>query len=293
MSPRIVTRDGVSLAVEHGGRADAETTVVLVHGWAQDRRTWDRVVELLPASVRYVRYDLCGHGESDPPEMTTIDRLADDLAEVVAAFAPTGGLVLAGHSMGGMTIMAMADRYPDLVRDRVRGVVFVSTACADMGRLTLGLRGVAGTVAHRIERAVATALVRYRPQRLPLGRRAAMLGARWLVFGRRPRRADVASVADQLFRAHPASVGAFQNEISLHDRTAALSVLRRTSGVVLAGTADRLCSVRHARAIVGELEAARLVLCPGAGHMLPQERAREVAGEIVALCRTSSPVASG
>lgn len=302
---RFTTSDGTSLVVEHDGPAGAEVsevsevsevTVVLVHGWTQDRRTWDRVAALLPPQIRRVRYDLRGHGESAPPApgTATIDRLADDLAEVVGAFAPTGRLVLAGHSMGGMTIMALADRHPELVRDRVDGVAFVSTACAGMGRVTLGLPGVAGAAAHRIERRLATALVRYRRDRLPLGRTAARLGARLLVFGRRPRRADVESVADQLLRAHPASVGAFQNEISLHDRTTALAVLRRTPGVVMAGTADRLCSTRHARAIADELEAGRLVLCPGAGHMLPQERAREVAQEISALCRAPSvPLSAG
>ncbi len=293
---RFITSDGTSLAVEHGGPAEAAVTVVLVHGWTQDRRTWDRVVALLPPRVRYVRYDLRGHGESTPPApgTATIDRLADDLAEVVEALAPAGRLVLAGHSMGGMTVMALADRHPELVRDRVDGVAFVSTACADMGRVTLGLPGVAGTAAHRIERRLATALVRYRRDRLPLGRTAARIGARWLVFGRRPGRSDVESVADQLLRAHPASVGAFQNEISLHDRTTALTLLRRTPGVVLAGTADRLCSTRHARAIADELEAGRLVLCPGAGHMLPQERAREVAQEISGLCRAGSvPLPAG
>ncbi|EIE97688.1 alpha/beta fold hydrolase [Saccharomonospora glauca] len=287
---RFVTSDGTALAVERGEVDDAAGTVVLVHGWTQDRRTWDRVLSLLPPEVRSVRYDLRGHGESGHSafETTTIDRLADDLAEVIEAFAPSGRLVLAGHSMGGMTIMALADRHPELVRDRVHGVAFVSTACANLSRVTLGLPGALGTAAHRVERKLATALVRYRRERLPLPRTAARLGARWLVFGRKPRRSDVESVADQLLRVHPASMGAFRNEIALHDRTAALAVLRRTPSVVMAGMADRLCSTRHARAIADELEAGRLVLCPGAGHMLPQERAHEVAREISILCRVPS-----
>ena len=42
--------------------------------------------------------------------------------------APTGPVVLAGHSMGGMTIMALAAARPELFGDRVRGVALVSTA---------------------------------------------------------------------------------------------------------------------------------------------------------------------
>ncbi len=252
MSTRqFVTRDGTRLAVETAepvGSA-AETTVVLVHGWTQDRRTWDRVVGLLPPDVRRVRYDLRGHGESAPaePGTATIDHLADDLAEVIDAEAPSGRLVLAGHSMGGMTIMALADRHPELVRNRVNGVAFVSTACSGMDRMTLGLPGFLGNLAHRVERGLADLLTRYRGDRLPIGRIPANLAIRWLVFGRGPGNADVASVVDQFLRAHPASVGAFQNAISLHDRTAALATLRHTPSVVLAGTADRLCSPRHAR----------------------------------------------
>lgn len=285
---RFVTGDGTPLAVEAGGAEPGTgepVAVVLAHGWTQDRRSWDRVVEQLPADVRWVRYDLRGHGDSGPgsSESATIDRLADDLAELIAHFVPEGRLVLAGHSMGGMTVMALADRYPELVRERVSGVAFVATACSDMNRVTFGLPGILGGAVHRVERRIAAALVRYRRERLPFGRVAAGLGARWLVFGRGARRVDVAAVADQLTAAHPPSVGAFQNEISRHDRTAALAVLRDTPSVVLSGTADRLCTTRHARAIADELRAGRLVLCPGAGHMLPYERAREVGEELTRL----------
>ncbi|WP_197321404.1 alpha/beta fold hydrolase [Saccharomonospora sp. NB11] len=285
----LTTSDGTVLALEEGGPRDADVTIVLVHGWTQDRRTWERVIPLLPSDVRYVRYDLRGHGKSAPPAPggATIDRLADDLAEVIADAAPTGKVVLAGHSMGGMTIMALADRHPELVRTRVVGAAFVSTAASHLSRVTLGLPGVLGALAHRAERALADALTRYRRDRLPLGRSAARWGVRWLVFGRRPRRSDVAIAAEQLRCAHPAAVGAFRGEIARHDRRAALAVLADTPAVVMSGTADRLCSRRHARVIADHLELARLVLCPGAGHMLPQEREREVADELSALCRAA------
>ncbi|PXY32458.1 alpha/beta fold hydrolase [Prauserella muralis] len=279
---RFVTGDGTSLHVEQTGPADAAATLVLVHGWTQDHRTWDRVLPGLPRDVRVVRYDLRGHGLSDParPGTATIDHLADDLAELLADRAPGGRLVLAGHSMGGMTIMALADRHPGLVADRVAGVGFVATSCCDMDRITLGLPGAAGSGAARIERRLARLLAEYRGEALPLRPAAARAGARWLVFGRRPRRQDVASVADQLLRAHPASVGGFQKAISLHDRRVALAALRTTRAVVLAGEADRLCPVRHAETIAEELPSARFVLYPGAGHMLPQERAAEVAAQL-------------
>ncbi|MFC4004303.1 alpha/beta fold hydrolase [Prauserella oleivorans] len=285
MSEPFVTTDGTRLHTELTGPADAEVTLVLVHGWTQDLRTWDRVVRELPPSVRILRYDLRGHGSSSPapPGTATIDQLADDLAELLAGRVPDGRIVLAGHSLGGMTIMALADRHPDLVAERVAGVAFVATSCGNMDRITLGLPGALGRAATRVERRLAKLLLEYRKDALPVGPAAAKAGARWLVFGRKPRRADVASVADQLLRAHPRSLGGFQNAINLHDRRTALAALRTTRAVVLAGEADRLTPLPHAEAIAEELPGARLVLYPGAGHMLAQERHREVAAVLAEL----------
>lgn len=277
--------DGTALHVRVDGPADARDTLVLVHGWTQDHRTWDRVLPHLSPARRTLRYDLRGHGRSAParPGTATIERLADDLAELLAERAGEGRLVLAGHSMGGMTIMALAERHPRLVAERVGGVAFVATSCGEMDRITLGLPGAVGGGAARLERRLAKALAAYRGDGLPLRPSAARVGARWLVFGSRPRKQDVASVADQLLGAHPASVGGFQDAISAHDRRVALVALRDVPAVVLAGGSDRLCPVPHARAISAELPQARLVLFPGAGHMLPQERAVEVAHQLDTL----------
>src|SRR5205085_1418749 len=119
--------DGVALDVTVEGAG--AVTVVLVHGWTLDSRAWGPVAAALAPSARVVRYDHRGHGRSaavDPATMT-IDQLADDLAVVIAAVAPDGPLVLAGHSMGGMTLMALADRHPGVLA-RVRGVALVATA---------------------------------------------------------------------------------------------------------------------------------------------------------------------
>ena len=42
--------------------------------------------------------------------------------------APEGPLVLVGHSMGGMTIMALAELYPEMFGDRVVGTVLMATS---------------------------------------------------------------------------------------------------------------------------------------------------------------------
>jgi pimeloyl-ACP methyl ester carboxylesterase len=63
----------------------------------------------------------------------SIDQLGRDLKAVIDAAVPQGPIVLVGHSMGGMTIMALAAHYPELIRERVVGVGLVGTSS---GRLT-------------------------------------------------------------------------------------------------------------------------------------------------------------
>ena len=295
---QVITSDGTRLNVEIREPRSAPTvTVVLVHGWTQDLRTWDHVVTGLArrsGSMRLVRYDLRGHGDSEPaaPGTATIERLADDLAEIIAETAPSGPLVLAGHSMGGMTMMALADRHPDLVRTRVAGAAFVATSSGNMDRITLGLPGALGRGAARLERRLARLMLAYRRERLPVGGLPARLGARMLVFGKKPHADDVKCVAAQLRKAHPRSVGGFQNAISLHNRSTALAALLTVPTVVLVGDCDRLTPVEHAEAIVKELPDARLVLFPGAGHMITQERHPGVTDAILGLVEDASAVAA-
>ena len=78
----------------------------------------------------------------------TIDQLGRDLKAVIDAAVPEGPLVLVGHSMGGMTVMALADQYPELIRDRVVGVAFVGTSSGRLGEVNFGLP-VAGVNAVR------------------------------------------------------------------------------------------------------------------------------------------------
>jgi pimeloyl-ACP methyl ester carboxylesterase len=206
---RFVTGDGAALHVTQSGPADSAVTLVLVHGWTQDHRTWDFVLPHLDPGLRVLRYDLRGHGGSAParPGSATIARLADDLAELIAGRVPAGPLVLAGHSMGGMTLMVLAERHPALVRDRLAGAAFVATSSGDMDRLTLGFPGVVGRSVTRFEPRVARLLARLRSETLRLRPGMVRSVARGLIFGDRPGRAQVDSVVEQLLCAHPASAG--------------------------------------------------------------------------------------
>jgi len=282
---RFVTSDGTALHVVDEGPSDAATTVVLVHAWTLDHTSWDRVAATLSRTVRVLRFDHRGHGgsASAPAGTATIAQLADDLAELIVDRAPAGRVVLAGHSIGGMTMMALAQRYPDLIASRVTGAAFVATSSGGLDALTLGLPGPLARLVMRGERVVNSKLAKLEHRSLLAKPRLAEPGLRWLLFGPRPRREDVAAAAEQVARVHPASMVGFRASLRDHERRAALAAFRDIPTVVLAGGADRLTPSGHSRAIAAELPSAELVIYPGAGHMLPFERGLEVTARIGGL----------
>lgn len=293
---RFVTSDGVALHVHDTGTSVPGTpTVVLVHGWTMDHTSWDRVADALPRTlgrgVRVLRFDHRGHGGSAPaPKGTaTVARLADDLAELITARVPAGPIVLAGHSMGGAAMMALAEQHPDLVRERVAAAAFVATTSGGLSDGDLGLPAWLAVPVLAAERRMTRRIAAL--ERSVLSRRTAVLrpGLRWLAFGRRPSWADVAASAVQVGRCHPASMAAFRMSMNEHERAAALAVYADKPTIVLAGLRDRITPPTHARIIADELPGTRLHLYPGAGHMLMLERTEDVTGRIAELIRSASP----
>lgn len=284
----MITHDGLDLHVTVRGPADAAVTVFLAHCWTADEADWHYQVhdllERFGPSIRLVTWDHRGHGRSAPAAEAdcTIDELARDMADLVDEVAPTGRLVLAGHSIGGMTIMALGELRPDLV-ERVAGLAFVSTSSGSLDTVTLGLPEM-GTLARgripAVLAARATMLSRRRRQKSPTIER-------WVVsrflFGSPSRLRDTGLVVDQLVACAPATMAGFYRNCLLHERTEGLKAYDDIPTVVLVGSKDLLTPPHHARRIAGAVRGARLLVAPGAGHMLPLERDGLVSAELVGL----------
>lgn len=287
------TPDGTRIALHWQGPRTAPLTIVLAHGWTLDHRAWGPVADLLtaePWGFRVLRYDHRGHGRSDPaqPGTATIAQLSDDLAGLLRETS-TGPVVLAGHSMGGMAIMGLAERHPDLVAQRVVGVAFAASSCGEVNPLDFGLGPALARVAGRGENWVmrSSAVGHLLRSRKVTASRAGMLraGVRWLLFGDRPRRADLDLTALCMAQGRPGNIVDFRPTFDDHDRAAALAAFSEIPALVLAGSRDRLIPLRHADALAAALPDATVVRYHGAGHMVLLERAEQVADRIGELAR--------
>jgi len=90
-------------------------TVVLLHGGGCDSTDWLALIGHLPEDHRLLLADFRGHGASDAPEDGfTIADLASDVG-VLLDYLGTGKVLVAGHSLGGMVAMALAQERPGLV----------------------------------------------------------------------------------------------------------------------------------------------------------------------------------
>src|SRR3954466_10306932 len=133
-SRTVRTDDGVDLHVEVDENPDAPVTVVLAHGFTARLAEWELQRAALRPRARLVLFDQRGPGRASWTALTkaTIDRTGRDLGEVLDATTQEGPVVLAGHSMGGMSVMALARQRPELFGRRVVGVFLLATSAGGL-----------------------------------------------------------------------------------------------------------------------------------------------------------------
>lgn len=299
----VTADDGVRISCEEIGPAagPASLTVVLVHGFALDRRTWHFQRSSLPAladpTVRLVLYDLRSHGRSEraPRDSCTIDQLSLDLAAVIRTVAPEGPLVLVGHSMGGMTIMALAEHDPELFTDRVTGVALVATSAGEMG--SSGLSGALLSRRNPLTRTVGY-LAGLQPALVDGVRRVAadVIWAitRSVAYGDRNVAPWLVDLVDTMISANALdALTDFVDTVGSHDRIAALPALSSCEVLVAAGDADRVIPYSHAERIAAELPHTTLVRFAGVGHLPMLEQPARMDEALADLFRRSAVRARG
>ncbi len=107
-----LTVDGATLAYEE--RGEGSPAMVFIHGWACDRQCWGAQLAEFSRDHRCIAVDLRGRGESDAVPPFGVGRALEDVAALVRSLG-VGPVILVGHSLGGITALAINGRYPELV----------------------------------------------------------------------------------------------------------------------------------------------------------------------------------
>ncbi|MFD6390587.1 alpha/beta fold hydrolase [Nocardia sp. NPDC060259] len=284
----VTADDGVPIAVRTFGADDATLTVVFVHGHCLHTESWAILREQLlrhwDAGTRMVFYDHRGHGESGHAHHTTytIDQLATDLDAVLRAIAPTGPVVLVGHSMGAMVLLAYARLFPAAIGERVAGIGLIAGAAGGITEVGLGRLLNRHAVAS-LQRAVVHA---------PRVMQASKRFSRW-IFGPLIREASagtrrvnprVAAIATAILNETPLlTMSGFLSSLLTFDEAHTLPRLSELPTLVLAGSADLMVPFTHSVVLASQLAGAELVRIEGAGHSVILECAEEVAHSIATL----------
>ena len=277
-STTVLTDDGTRLHAQIGGHDDADLTIVFVHGFLARTIEFDMQWQHLSDKARLVRYDHRNHGRSGHSRKTIdVQTLAGDLAAVIAQTTPRGKVVLVGHSMGGMTILALAHDHPELFADRVAGVALLATGAGHyinghriedlfrwVARASLLAPGLL------VLRVLAPALEQIRPRRTHRMRGA----TKRIMFGTADADPSTIAMVQDLLEGPPLStMASLQGALLRHDMVHALEQLRDLPVLVLTGSDDRLTRPEHSRRMAGDIgPTADLVIVPGAGHVVNQTR---------------------
>ena len=276
----VLAEDGVPLHVEINGPDTAAMTIIFCHGYTVNQDCWHFQRRDL-SDHRLVFWDQRDHGRSgrSAAGSGSIGQLGTDLKAVIDATAPgPGPVVLVGHSMGGMTIMALADQYPGLFGTKVAGAVLISTAARG---LDSGSPWMPAPIRPALTRALPTVLngaaKGKRAILVERGRRVstdlAFLTTRLIGFGDGDVSPDTVAFLEQMIRDTPIEVVArFCQALLSCDMRDALPVLGTVPVTVVVGEKDRLIAARLGIELAAEVPGAQLVWAPGAGHALILER---------------------
>ena len=254
---RIALATGVSVPYVSAGPA-AAAPVVLLHAWGESRRSFDRLLPLLPRTIHAVAMDLRGHGDADKPAA------GYSLAEVaadVAAFMDAAGVpsaVLLGSSSGGYIAQQVAVTSPH----RVTGLVLVGSPRSLQGRPPFA------DEIDQLTDPVDAAWVRKTLTWFPRFRQVPP----WYIDGRVH---DGARMPSHVWREALAGL------VSARPPTDIATITAPT--LIVWGARDELLTREHQQALAAAIPASRLIVYQDTGHLVLWEQPERVASDLTAF----------
>jgi pimeloyl-ACP methyl ester carboxylesterase len=278
---QLPTRDGGSLHVVERGTG---RPLLLLHGVTLQWWIWGAQFHTLSDHYRVIAWDMRGHGRSSAgDEGVTLDAVAHDLATVLVEL-DLRDAVAVGHSMGGMALARFCTDHHELLDERLGALMFLATSAAPVA-LPAVVGGGVGLI--NLVQRLATA-----------GMRRPHLRYRWpdtdltafvlrAAFGRRASGAAVDQVRRMIADVEPETAMQAGAAIAAHDVREDLGHVD-VPAMVVAGGADLLTPVSHARVVAECVPGADLRVLRGIGHQVMQEAPDQLAGLIDELAGLSA-----
>jgi pimeloyl-ACP methyl ester carboxylesterase len=271
IGPDVLTPDGVVLHTEvDEGPAD-DFTLVFVHGYGLNLDCWHFQRQHFRGQLRQVFYDQRSHGRSgrSEAELCRIPQLADDLYQVLQEVVGDTPVIMIGHSMGGMTIMRLAQSRPELFGTQILGVALLCTSAGEIANHS-PIRGIPGRTFHRIAEPLMAGLNRI-PELVAHGRRAGSdLGyvvTRRLAFGPDVPPSYVDFASEMLAEIPLEVVADYFPAFEEVDEFRALEVLSTVPTVVVGGEDDVITPIEHTARIIDLLPKAEAIRVENCGHL--------------------------
>ena len=292
--------DGLPVTIETYGppARSGVPQLVLSHGWICTGRVWHEQVRGLADRYRIITYDQPGHGRTPAPTSGEydLDLLGDTLHAVVEQATGEGPIVVAGHSLGGMSLLNAVDRYREVFDERIAGVVLISTTSrARPERFTFefGLHAVS-----QLEQGIRRLVPTLRSSRLSsaTGRvygtssDLSTLIVRAMAVGPDPDPRVVDFVEQLRVDSDPDMVLGLTEAVLGADVDAGLARLRAEVSIIV-GSHDRL-TPRSLAERMAEVSGGRLIELAGVGHMAPLEAGDQINEVLERHLRASGTAAS-
>ena len=254
---RIALATGVSVPYVSAGPV-AAAPVVLLHAWGESRRSFDRLLPLLPRTIHAVAMDLRGHGDADKPAAGyTLAEVAAD----VAAFMDAAGVpsaVLLGSSSGGYIAQQVAVTSPH----RVTGLVLVGSPRSLQGRPPFA------DEIDQLTDPVDAAWVRKTLTWFPRFRQV----PQWYIDGRVQ---DGVRMPSHVWREALAGL------VSARPPTDVATITAPT--LIVWGARDELLTSEHQQSLAAAIPASRLIVYEDTGHLVLWEQPERVASDLTAF----------